>query len=82
MDNPYETGKVSRVHGSPEYTYTTLLAWARPLPLLCGWRRECWVSSLSSAARRGALDGSGRGASRHSTHGLRPGSNKGLTEEG
>ena len=36
---------------------------------------------LPSAARRGVLDGSGRGASRHSTLGLRPGSNKGLDKK-
>jgi len=26
--------------GSP---HTVLLTRARPLPLFCGWRRECWV---------------------------------------
>ncbi len=51
-------------------------------------RGSAWLRSrrqaappLPSAARRGALNRSGRGASRHSTHGLRPGSNKGLDKQ-
>ena len=57
-----------------------VLAMLAPEVGRCAWLRSRRQAAppLPSAARRSALEGSGRGASRHLTHGLRPGSNKGL----
>ena len=43
---------MSRLSALLASTHTVLLTRARPLPLLCGWHRECWVDPYNEGQVR------------------------------